>query len=248
MLREYAVEISERFISRGRTMMFAFTRGLENLSRGLQTASESGYSLLGNTVNFIFGPWTWTTAFVLLQFFFVLTYVGYNLTYLWIFPIIGAGFAFILNFSESFKPLDWVTHLSSGAIIGYSAMLLLVSLGALNWSFMSTFTFWIIWAILGFLGLFQFYQNGGWKVAMQGGGIILLFSYVALGPYSAYYQQALDQVKNPVEIAYRAVSSAVTDVWLLATNPTEWYAKQQLVNVRPEHPIDFPKGIEVSLL
>src|SRR3989344_2698705 len=199
MLREYAVEISERFISRGRTMMFAFTRGLENLSRGLQTASESGYSLLGNTVNFIFGPWTWTTAFVLLQFFFVLTYVGYNITYLWIFPIIGAAFTFILNFSESFKPLDWVTHLSSGAIIGYSAMLLLVSLGALNWSFMSTFTFWIIWAILGFLGLFQFYQNGGWKVAMQGGVIVLLFSYVALGPYSAYYQQALDQVKTPVE-------------------------------------------------
>src|SRR3989338_7041408 len=247
-LETYAKNLAEQFATRGRTYRHAFMRGLGVMSRGTETFGAFGQNVLGNTVDFIFGPWTFTTLFVLLQFFFVLTYVGYNLTYLWIFPIIGAGFAFILNFSDSFRPLDWVTHLSSGAIIGYSSMLLLIALGALSWSFMSTFVFWIIWAILGFLGLFQFYQTGGWKVVMQGGGIILLFAYVALGPYSAYYQQALDQVKTPVEIAFRAVSGAVTDVWLLATNPTEWHAKQQLVNVRPAHPIDFPKGIEVSLL
>ncbi|MBI4174636.1 MAG: lytic transglycosylase domain-containing protein, partial [Candidatus Aenigmarchaeota archaeon] len=105
-----------------------------------------------------------------------------------------------------------------------------------------------IWAVLGFLGIFQFYQTGGWKVVLQGGVVILIFSFVALGPYSAYYNQAINQVKTPVEIAYRAVSGAITDIWLLATNPTEWYARQQLVNVRPEKPIDFPKGLEIGLL
>ncbi|MBI4174928.1 MAG: hypothetical protein HY517_04755, partial [Candidatus Aenigmarchaeota archaeon] len=189
-LREYALEITERFVSRGRTGMFALTRGLENLSRGLQTGSEMGYGLLENTFNFIFGPWTIMTVLALVFFFFVLTYVGYNLTYLWIFPLIGAGFTFLLNFSESFRPLDWVTHLSSGAIIGYSSILLLISLGALNWSFMSSILLWIIWAVLGFLGIFQFYQTGGWKVVLQGGVVILIFSFVALGPYSAYYNQA----------------------------------------------------------
>ena len=247
-LDAYAGEIAENFVARGRSASHAFMRGLSITSRGLETASATGMNVFSNTVNFIFGPWTIMAVFALLEFFFVLTYVGYNLTYLWIFPLIGAAFTFILNFSNSFKPLDWVTHLSSGAVIGYSAMLLLIALGALNWSFMSTFWFWIIWAILGFLGIMQFYQNGGWKVVLQGAVIILIFAYAALGPYSAYYQQALDQVKTPVEIAWRAVSSAISDVWLLATNPTAWYARQQLVNVRPEHPIDFPKGIEVTML
>ncbi|MFA4820011.1 MAG: alpha/beta hydrolase-fold protein [Candidatus Aenigmatarchaeota archaeon] len=247
-LDAYTDVLTEDFVNRGRTMTHALMRGLGNLSRGAETFGAFGENVLYNTVSFIFGPWTIMSVFALLQFFFVLTYVGYNLTYLWIFPLIGAAFTFILNFSDSFKPLDWVTHLSSGAVIGYSAMLLLIALGALNWSFMDTFWFWIIWAILGFLGIMQFYQTGGWKTVLQGGVIVLIFAYAALGPYSAYYQQALDQVKTPVEIAYRAVSNAISDVWLLATNPTAWYARQQLVNVRPEHPIDFPKGIEVTML
>ena len=247
-LQGYAVELAEDFASRGRTLGNAMMRGLGIMSRGAETFSAAGMNALQSTWDFVFGPWTWTTILALVMFFFTLTYVGYNVTYLWIFPLIGAGFTFLLNFSDSFRPLDWVTHLSSGAIIGYSAMLLLVALGALNWSFMSTFVFWIVWAVLGFLGIMQFYQTGGWKTVLQGAVIILLFAYVALGPYSAYYQQALGQVKAPVEIAYRAVSSAVTDIWLLATNPTEWYARQQLVNVRPESPIDFPKGLEITLL
>lgn len=247
-LKQYASDIAEQFATRGRNSLFAVTRGLENLSRSMQVGSEMTYNLFENTFNFIFGPWTITTILALVMFFFTLSFVGYNVAYLWIFPAIGAIFTFLLNFSDSSRPLDWVTHLSSGAIIGYSAMLLLVALGALNWSFMSTFVFWIVWAVLGFLGVFQFYQHGGYKTVLQGAVIILIFSFVALGPYSAYYQQAIGQVKAPVEIAWRAISSAFTDIWLLATNPTEWYARQQLVNVRPEKPIDFPKGLEVTLL
>jgi len=86
------------------------------------------------------------------------------------------------------------------------------------------------------------------RVVLQLAVFVTIFGWVALGPYSAYYNQVIDQAKAPVEIAYRAVERAITDVWLLATNPTEWYARQQVVNVRPERPLDYPKGIEIISL
>jgi hypothetical protein len=85
-----------------------------------------------------------------------------------------------------------------------------------------------------------------YKTVLQGSVFILIFAYIALGPYSSIYQQAIDQVKGPVEIAYRAASNAVYDIYLLATNPTEWYARQQVINTRPEKPLSFPKALEVS--
>ncbi len=249
----YATDIAQKFVLRGRTMRHAFMRGLGITSNALETGGAAGTNILYNIFQFIFGPWTITTLFTLLLFFFTLTFVGYNVQILWMMPIIGAGFTFLLNFSDSFQPLDWVTHLSSGAIMGYSAALFLLAFGAENWGFIGmngvgSTGFWIWWAILGFIGLFQFYQHGGWKIVLQGGIIILLLSYLAFGPYSAYFHQAVGQVKAPVELAYRYASNAITDVWLLATNPTEWYARQQLVNVRPERPLDFPKGIELASL
>ncbi len=90
--------------------------------------------------------------------------------------------------------------------------------------------------------------NIGFKTVLQGSVVILVFAYIALGPYSAIYQQALDQVKAPVEIAFRAVKNAFYDIYLLATNPTEWYARQQVINTRPEKPISFPKALEVTSL
>ncbi len=247
-LKNYAGAISEDFITRGRTVGFAIMRGMGNLSRGTETMSAAGMNVLQSTWDFIFGPWTWTTLLALVMFFFTFTFVGPNTVYVWIFPIIGGGFAFLLNFSDTMQPLDWLTHFMSGAIIGYGAMLFMVSLGANSWTFMTPVWFWIIWAILGFLGVMQFYQTGGWKIAFQGGIILLAFAWLALGPYAAYYQQAIDQVKAPVEIAFRAVDRAFTDVWLLATDPTEFYARQQAINVKPESPLDFSKGVEVTLL
>ncbi len=86
------------------------------------------------------------------------------------------------------------------------------------------------------------------QVVLQISLLILVFSYIALGPYASIYDQAIEQVKTPAEIAYRSVSNAFYDIYLLATNPTEWYARQQVVNARPEKPISFPKGLEVESL
>ncbi|MCX6815561.1 MAG: alpha/beta hydrolase-fold protein, partial [Candidatus Aenigmarchaeota archaeon] len=247
----YATTLAEDFAVRGRSFGHAMMRGLGIMSRGMETGGATFGNVLYNIFSFITGPWTIMTIFAFIFFFFVLQFVGYNIQFLWIMPAIGAVTTVLLNFSDSFQPLDWVTHISSGAIMGYSAALLMIALGMPNWGFIGgsgTTTFWIIWLILGFIGLFQFYQNGGWKVVLQGGLIILLFAYLALGPYQAYFYQITDQVKAPIEIAYRAVERAITDVWLLATNPTEWYARQQVVNVRPERPLDVPKGIELSTI
>lgn len=250
-LRGYAADIAEQFVTRGRTAGFAMQRGIMNMSRSLQTFGAFGNNFLYNTWILFTGPWVLMTIFVLLQFFFVLSFVGYNVQLLWVMPLITAIFTFILNFSDSMQPLDWVTHLSSGAAIGYSAMLFMVALNAQSFSFVGSvggLGFWIVWIILCFLGIFQFYQSGGYKTVLQGSILILLFAYLALGPYQAYYNQVIDQAKAPVEIAYRAGERAVTDVWLLATNPTEWYARQQVQNVRPERPLSFPKGIEIAAI
>ena len=242
----YAGELTENFVARGRTFSHALMRGLGIASRGLETGGAAFTNIFYNFFSFLLGPWTITTLFTLVLFYFTFIFVGYNVTILWIMPLIGAAITFLLNFSDTFRPLDWVTHMASGAIIGYSAALLLISLGAPNWNFIGGYGsgFWIAWIVLGAIGLFQFYQTGGWKIVMQVGILILVFSYIALGPYHAYYDQAITQIKGPIEIAYKQVSNAVTDVWLLVTNPTEWYARQQLVNVRPERPLDYPKGVE----
>jgi hypothetical protein len=248
LLEEYAKSISDDFVRRGRTLGFAILRGMGIASRGTETFSAAGMNLIQSTWDLVFGPWTWTTAFALVQFFFVLTYIGYNLQYLWIFPIIGAVYTFFLNFSDSAKPLDWITHLASGAIIGYSSLMLLIALGSLKWSFMGPITFWIVWAVLGFLGVMQFYQVSGWKVTLQGAIIILAFAWLALGPYSAYYNQAIGQLRAPIEIIYREGENAVVNIWLLATDPTEFYARQQVLNARPEHAIEFARGVELDFL
>ncbi len=82
----------------------------------------------------------------------------------------------------------------------------------------------------------------GYKIIVQGSVVILIFAYVALGPYSYIYQQATDQIKSPLNTAYYTVRNGVTDLWLLVTNPTAWYAKQQVTNANPEKPMSFPKA------
>ncbi|MBI4170813.1 MAG: D-alanyl-D-alanine carboxypeptidase family protein [Candidatus Aenigmarchaeota archaeon] len=78
--------------------------------------------------------------------------------------------------------------------------------------------------------------------------VFAVFFYIAYGPYASIYEQAIDQVKTPVEIAWRSVRNAFYDIYLLATNPTEWYARQQVINARPEKPISFPKALEINTL
>ena len=136
---------------------------LRSASLSAKTIGSGYFGFLTALRLFIFGPWTISTIFVILQFFFVFTYVGYVPQILYIMPIIAGAFVFLLNFADTMRPLDWVTHFMSGAMIGYSAALLLIALGAHTWSFIggtNTFAFWIAWLILSFIGVFQFYQTG----------------------------------------------------------------------------------------
>ncbi|GEM_PF-5692216 len=136
---------------------------LRSASLSAKTIGSGYFGFLTALRLFIFGPWTITTLFVILQFFFVFTYVGYVPQILYIMPIIAGAFVFLLNFADTMRPLDWLTHFMSGAMIGYSAALLLIALGAHTWTFIggtNTFAFWIAWLILSFIGVFQFYQTG----------------------------------------------------------------------------------------
>ena len=251
-LQAYAIDLAEKFPTRGRTNLFALTRGLDAASRGLQTIGSGWNNIWYNLWNFITGPWTIATIFAIVQFFFTLTFVGYDTRLLWTMPMIAGIFTFLLNFQNTTQPFDWWAHFASGAVMGYSAMLLLMALGLLKLSFFGGeigWTFWIIWGVLALMiGNFQFYQTGGFGAIAKIAVVVLLFAYVALGPYSAYYQQAIGQVTPAVETGYHVVKNAVSDVYLLATNPTQWYARQQVVNTRPEKPIDFAKGIEIKSL
>ncbi len=87
-----------------------------------------------------------------------------------------------------------------------------------------------------------------YKPVVQGSIVILIFAYIALGPYASIYQQAVGQIQGPAEFAYQSVKNGVSDIFLLATNPTAWYAKQQVVNAQPEKPLSFAKTLEVTTL
>jgi len=77
---------------------------------------------------------------------------------------------------------------------------------------------------------------------------IFIFGYLALGPYSGVIRPVMDQAVESLGIARYAITNAFTDVWLLATNPTEWYARQQMMNVRPETPMSYPMALEITRL
>ncbi len=162
-LNAYAGEIAENFAARGRTMAHAMMRGLGTMSRSLETFGAASNNIAENIFSLVSGPWIITTAIVLIQFLFALTYIGNSASILYLMPIIAGVFTFILNFADSFSPLDWLTHLMSGAMIGYSAALLLVAIGAPKWSFFGgtdTLPFWLVWIALAFIGIFKFYQSG----------------------------------------------------------------------------------------
>ncbi|MEM7819447.1 MAG: transglycosylase SLT domain-containing protein [Candidatus Aenigmatarchaeota archaeon] len=247
MLDAYASDIAEKFATRGRTALFAISRGIANISRAMGTVGDVWSNFIGNLWNIITGPWVIGTIMVILQFYFITMWIGYNAYMLFWIPLIGAIITFILNFEEAKQPLDWIAHLAAGAMISYSFVILFYALG-ITIDSMGMIGFVLLGgAIFILIGLFQFYQIGGFRVALQLTVICLIFGYIALGPYSGYWQVVKDQVKTPLNIAFKSIKNAVSDVWLLTTNPTEWYARQQLVNVKPEKPIDFPKGIEITM-
>ena len=98
------------------------------------------------------------------------------------------------------------------------------------------------------LGMTNFYPAGGIKTISVIAVGVLIFGYFAMGPYSAYVHEMTDQFKQPMRMAWGLMRESFTGIWLLLTNPTEYYARQQLVSVRTERPLSWPQGIEITSL
>jgi hypothetical protein len=246
-LANYADEIAEHFIVRGRTVSHALLRGLGVLSRGSATLGDVWYNIINNLWTLITGPWLLGVIMFMLQFYFIMTFskTGYNYMYLWLLPAVGAATLFIINIESSRTPFDWLAHIISGAIIANTVSIIFFALGF----YPESWLWYLMWALIAlFIGVFQLYQAGGFRVIFQVAVIAMVFGWIAMGPYSAYYNVVKEQIKAPIKSAYEAIKDAFVNVWLLATNPTEWYARQQVMNVRPEKPIDYPRGIEIVSL
>ncbi len=224
-----------------------------NIAMGTMTMGDIWHQMWSNLFSIIFGPWVIGSFFVFLQFLLVSNYVPNTApkAFLQIMaPMIVGGGVFFLNFMSSKNPMDWLTHIVSGFLIAYTFAILWIGIfasmegfpGGIMW-------FWIIWGLSSFfIGIFSLYQLGGFRAVMQFAVIVLLFGYLALGPYKAAYREAIDKVKEPFTLAFRAVINAFKDAWILAINPTEWYARQQLRNARSEQPLELPKGVEIVRL
>lgn len=245
-LNGYAVEIAEEFVRRGRTFLFALSRQIGRFGLASETVAETYYNVIRSLWDLITGPWTIAWVFAVIQFYFSLSYIGYQPTLLFTMPAGGAIMMFLMNFSQIKRPLDGVTHAGVGALLGQGIIIFMFALGITpnlwGWGW-----FVGIWFIFGTIGAFEFYPVGGPQIMFQTAVLVIIFGYIALGPYKGYWELVKDQLRAPLYTMYVSMKNAVNDVWLLATNPTAWYAKQQVINVRPEQPISFPVEIETPV-
>lgn len=106
----------------------------------------------------------------------------------------------------------------------------------------------IIFLLFAIVGITHFYSQGGLPAVNVLALLVLAFSFLALGPFSGTVVNAVDSVSTPVQLVWTSVSDAFSDVWLLLTNPTEYYARQQLRAARPERPVAFPGAAEITSL
>lgn len=140
--------------------------------------------------------------------------------------------------------LQAIESLLAGAIISLAGLMLFNALGAFG---LKGPFFWLALIVIIAIGVVQ-YRPGNLSTLNFLALGIMIFSYFALGPYSAYVVSVTEQIGAPIKAISAGAQTALSDVWLLVTNPTEYFARQQLRAVRPEKPIDFPKGIEVTQL
>jgi len=219
------------------------TMSIGNVSDFSQSLGDIWSLITHNLWALLTGPWILGLVFLFLQYMMVFFYNG-NYMFIYTMPLLGAGLLFLLNSTNTRYPMDVLTFLISGAIIGYDAVILIIALHIDL--FVSTFWLWMIFLILGFLGAFQIFGPGGFNALVPITIAVIVFGYFAMGPYSQVYQRSIDEIQKPLKSAYDVGRSILDNVILLATNPTEWYAKQQMVNVRPERPMDYPKALEIQ--
>jgi hypothetical protein len=138
---------------------------------------------------------------------------------------------------------DWIFMIISAILATLDTIVILAS-------FDLTFSSWIAWLITFILVIifYLIYRGQGIHGILVFSVFISIFGYLALGPYSGVIRPVMDQAVESIGIAKDAITAASYDVWLLATNPTEWYARQQVVNVIPERPMSYPKALEITSL
>ncbi|GEM_PF-2822997 len=205
-------------------------------------------------------PWIFSLLIIWIQFAFLLGgtvlfaaplpgYTSFDTTQA---ILIAAGAALLnlfFNMRKQRGPLPSISHLLAGLIIGLGALTLILAFQAFG---AGGFLFWALVILAIGVAVFQVYFPSGYPDGLRAVNvlaiIVLVFSFFALGPYSGFVVSVTDQIGAPIKAATAQGSLALTDVWLLITNPTEYFAQQQLRNVRPERPISFPKAVEVSRL
>lgn len=237
-----------------------------DIGMGGMTWGDAWLLFWDNIKQILFGPWIWGTLLIILYWLMLTNYVtpmiGGSQWYLYMMPILLGLITFVLNLEATKQPMDWLTHIISGTLIGFAVIVFLIAIwtpqDVATFGFFTSedglwynswWFFFMIWGFLAlFVGVFQFYHAGGFMIVFQMAILILLFSYAALGPYNYIYNQVTDQIKVPVNIAFRAVGTAFSSVWTLATDPQKWYEQQQLMNVQPEVPLVQPQGVEITRL
>lgn len=233
------------------------------LSSGMLTWGDTWDLFLGNIKSILFGPWIWGTLLIILHWMMLTNWVtpliGGSQLYLYMMPLLLGFITFFMNFQTSTDPMDWATHFISGTMIGFTTILFLTAIWTpadmATFNFFSSseghwynswFFFFTIWGFLAmFIGVFQFYRSGGFIVAFQLCAMIMIFSYLALGPYNGYYNIVLGEVKQPLTMGLRTVSGTFSNVWMLATNPTKWVEEMSRDNVVPEVPVSIPMALEI---
>jgi hypothetical protein len=247
-----------RFKARYRNRMMRGMAALRqfsyNMSMGAMTWSDVWLTFWYNIRDFIFGPWVWGSIIVIIQWLLVGNYIQPVATSgMHFFAPIGFGaLTLLLNLETSAgKPWDWLTHFIVGMMIAFSSLILITAVltpeDMAGWGNSQWLFFWFIWG--GgtlFVGVFSIYQSGGFLFVLQLSLLIIVFGWFALGPWKAAYQDVVDQIRAPIAFVYNAFKGAFEDVWLLATNPQEYFARQQLKNVQSSNTIRLPDGVEIN--
>lgn len=98
------------------------------------------------------------------------------------------------------------------------------------------------------LGIFAIYPAGKLQIINILAIVMLVLGYFAAGPYAAQFAEFADQIKAPIASLTSGIGASTSDIGLLITNPTEYYAQQQARAARPEKPISYPMAVELARL
>lgn len=240
VLLTHAKFLTEDYVTRGRTLAKELVRQIALLSESTMTMYAFWENFIHNLLA-LFGPWILALIFIAAQLFLLFVYSPSNAVPGLIVGGLAGLFVFVMNFASTNYPLDFINNFFEGVVIGLNCVLIIVSLG---WSLGSLIGI-IAWIVLGTIGVFQVYAHGGFRLVAQFTILILLASYLLIGPYSGITKNYIRKAKDPLETAWFVAKEGVENVWLIATNPSKWYALQQQKNVNPDKPTIVPKGVEI---